>query len=90
MVRVDTARGPLVLASDASHYYANMRRGNPFPIVFDLGAMVQGWRRAVRLAGGDESLVIPGHDPVIREIYPEIPGTAREALLLHQPPLRAP
>jgi glyoxylase-like metal-dependent hydrolase (beta-lactamase superfamily II) len=86
MVRVRTARGPLVLASDASHYYANMRRGNPFPIVFDLGAMVQGWRRAVRLAGGDETLVIPGHDPILRVRFPEVAGTGREALRLDLPP----
>src|SRR5205807_9320814 len=26
VVRVDTARGPVVLASDAAHYYANLQR----------------------------------------------------------------
>jgi glyoxylase-like metal-dependent hydrolase (beta-lactamase superfamily II) len=82
MVRVATARGPLVLAGDASHYFANMRRENPFPIVFDLGAMVQGWRRARALAGGDESLVIPGHDPLLRTLYP----TEGEATRLDLPP----
>ncbi|NKC32181.1 N-acyl homoserine lactonase family protein [Falsiroseomonas selenitidurans] len=70
MVRAITARGPLVIAGDASHYYANMRRQIPFPIVFDVGAMVQGWRKARALAGGDESLVIPGHDPLVRAMFP--------------------
>ncbi|MGG5889423.1 N-acyl homoserine lactonase family protein [Falsiroseomonas sp. HC035] len=70
MVRVATARGPLVIAGDASHFYANMQRENPFPIVYDLGAMVQGWRRARKLAGGDESLIIPGHDPLVRARFP--------------------
>jgi glyoxylase-like metal-dependent hydrolase (beta-lactamase superfamily II) len=46
MVRVETARGPLVLASDASHYFANMQRQNPFPVVYDVGAMASGWTRA--------------------------------------------
>ncbi len=87
MVRVATSRGPLVLASDASHYYANMQRGNPFPIVYDLGAMVGGWKRALALAEGDESLVIPGHDPIVRTRFPELPGTAREALRLDLPPI---
>ncbi len=87
MVRVMTARGPLVIAGDASHYFANMERGNPFPILFDLGAMVQGWRRARVLAGGDDSLVIPGHDPLVRDRFPEWPGSAREVLQLHLPPL---
>jgi glyoxylase-like metal-dependent hydrolase (beta-lactamase superfamily II) len=81
MVRVATARGPLVLAGDASHYYANMRRGNPFPIVFDLGAMVQGWRRALALAEGDEDRVIPGHDPLIRTRFRAVDG-AGEVLRL--------
>jgi glyoxylase-like metal-dependent hydrolase (beta-lactamase superfamily II) len=30
VVRVETARGPVVLASDASHYYGNMHRRSPF------------------------------------------------------------
>ena len=87
MVRVQTARGPVVLASDASHYFANMRRENPFPIVFDVGAMAAGWRRARALAGGDESLVIPGHDPLLRGMFPAQPGSDGEILLLHEPPL---
>jgi glyoxylase-like metal-dependent hydrolase (beta-lactamase superfamily II) len=87
MVRVMTARGPLVLAVDAAHYYANMERKNPFPIVYDLGAMIQGWRRARQLAGGDDSLVIPGHDPLVRERFPAEDG-AREVLRLDLPPTR--
>lgn len=87
MVRVATARGPLVLAGDASHYYANMRRGNPFPIVFDLGAMVQGWRRAVALAEGDAEMVVPGHDPLVRSRFPAVAGTAGEVLQLDLGPV---
>ena len=87
MVRVATARGDVVLASDASHYYANMERGNPFPIVFDLGAMAAGWKRALTLAGGDASRVIPGHDPLVRTRFPALPGTAGEIIALHLPPI---
>ncbi|MBO1075002.1 N-acyl homoserine lactonase family protein [Roseomonas marmotae] len=87
MVRVRTERGPLVLASDAAHYYANMQRGNPFPIVFDLGEMTQGWRRARRLAEGDESLIIPGHDPEVLRRFPKLPGSGGEVACLHLPPL---
>jgi glyoxylase-like metal-dependent hydrolase (beta-lactamase superfamily II) len=87
MVRVQTQRGPVVLASDASHYFANMERENPFPIVFDLGAMVQGWRRARALAGGDESLIVPGHDPLLRKMYPALPGSDGEVLILHEKPV---
>ena len=85
MVRIVTGRGPIVLASDASHYYANMATGNPFPIVLDLGAMVQGWRRARELAGAEDR-VIPGHDPKVREIYPAHPGSNGEIVALHLAP----
>ena len=87
MVRVDTARGPVVLASDASHYYANMEQGTPFPIVFNMGDMAQGWGAALRLAGRPDR-VIPGHDPQVRARYPEVPGTNGEIVMLHKDPVR--
>lgn len=86
MVRVDTARGPVVLASDASHYYANMEQGIPFPIVFNMGDMAQGWAAAQRLAGHPDR-VIPGHDPLVRARYPEVPGTGGEIVMLHKDPV---
>jgi glyoxylase-like metal-dependent hydrolase (beta-lactamase superfamily II) len=87
VVRVETARGPVVIASDAMHFYANGRTGNPFPIIFDLGAMTQGWRIAKRLAGGDESRVIPGHDPEVRSRFPAVPDQDGEVVALHLPPV---
>ena len=50
VVRVRTAGGWLVLASDASHYYENMEAGRPFPIVHDVGDMLDGYDR-LRRAG---------------------------------------
>lgn len=64
VVRLWTARGWLVLASDASHYAANMDQGRPFPIVIDIGDMVEGWRRLRELVD-DPALIIPGHDPAV-------------------------
>ncbi|MGC8523418.1 MAG: N-acyl homoserine lactonase family protein [Acidibrevibacterium sp.] len=83
MVRVETARGPVVLASDASHFYANMERENPFPIVFNVGEMARGWHAARKLAG-DAARVIPGHDPEIRRRYPTAGDD--EIFALHLPP----
>lgn len=68
-VRVHTARGWVVLASDASHYYRNMGEERPFPIVADVGAMAEGWGRLRRLADSPEH-VIPGHDPQVLVRYP--------------------
>ncbi len=88
MVRVETARGAIVLASDAAHYYANIETGNPFPIFYNLGAMAEGWARAMRLAGARDRL-IPGHDPLVRRLYPALPGGDGEIVALHEPPRTA-
>jgi glyoxylase-like metal-dependent hydrolase (beta-lactamase superfamily II) len=87
VVRVDTARGPVVLASDAAHYYANLHRRSPFPIVYNIGDMVQGWEIVERLAGHPDRF-IPGHDPIVREIYPSASDKV-DAYALHLPPSRS-
>jgi len=69
VVRVATRRGWLVLASDASHFYANMEQVRPFPIVYSVADMVEGYRRLRELAGSPAH-VIPGHDPLVLERYP--------------------
>ena len=69
MVRVRTRRGFVVLASDASHFYANMEQGRPFPIVYSVAETLEGYRRAYRLASSRDH-VIPGHDPLVLERYP--------------------
>mgnify|MGYP001431430333 CR=1 FL=1 len=68
-VRVWTRRGWVVLASDASHLYANMRRGLPFPIVHNVEDMLEGYRTLTRLADSPDHIV-PGHDPLVMELYP--------------------
>ena len=75
VVRVATRRGQVVLASDASHYYANMGEGRPFPIVYNVGDMMEGWRKIGALADSPAHIV-PGHDPLVLERYP----AASEAL----------
>jgi glyoxylase-like metal-dependent hydrolase (beta-lactamase superfamily II) len=74
VVRVRTEAGFLVLASDASHFYENIGAGRPFPVVFDVGAMVEGYEALRRLASVPEAIV-PGHDPLVLERYPAVaPG----------------
>lgn len=86
-VRADTARGAVVLASDASHFYANMEAGNPFPILVDLDALTQSWRRLSELADSSDHIV-PGHDPLVRTRYPRLEADGVEAWLLHETPTR--
>jgi glyoxylase-like metal-dependent hydrolase (beta-lactamase superfamily II) len=69
VVRVATRRGWLVLASDASHFYANMEQVRPFPIVYSVADMVEGYRRLRELADS-AAHIIPGHDPLVLSRYP--------------------
>ncbi|MGI9452181.1 MAG: N-acyl homoserine lactonase family protein [Geminicoccaceae bacterium] len=86
-VRVYTKRGWVVVASDAAHFYAHMESGNPFPIVFNVGEMLEGHRRCRALAASDAHIV-PGHDPLVMARYPapskELEGIA---VRLDEPPL---
>ena len=55
VVRVHTEVGWIVLASDSTHYYENFTAGRPFPIVFDVGAMLEGYETLRRLADSPSS-----------------------------------
>jgi glyoxylase-like metal-dependent hydrolase (beta-lactamase superfamily II) len=73
IVRVPTARGWVVLASDAAHYWANIRTRNPFPIIIDLPRMIDGWVTCETLSDGPDH-IIPGHDPAVLRRFPAIPS----------------
>ncbi len=68
-VRVQTRRGWVVLASDASHYYEHMESGRCFPLVFDVGELLEGYATLQRLAASPGH-IIPGHDPLVLKRYP--------------------
>jgi hypothetical protein len=68
VVRVWTQRGWVVLASDATHFYANMEQGRVFPVVFNVGDVLEGFRTLRRLADSPQHIV-PGHDPLVLKRY---------------------
>lgn len=74
-VRVQTERGPVVLASDAIHFWANLTRETPFPIVADVVGYLEALRRLRSLAPSVDH-IIPGHDPGVLERFPAEPDTA--------------
>ena len=84
-VRVLTRRGWVVLASDASHLYENMEATAPFPIAYSVADMVQGYETMRRLAGS-QAHIVPGHDPLVMERYPEAQGLAGVAVRLDAAP----
>ncbi|HVV25151.1 MAG TPA: N-acyl homoserine lactonase family protein [Pseudonocardiaceae bacterium] len=64
VVLVDTTDGPVLLASDAIHYYEEYERDMPFAFVADLVAMYEGFDRIrTMVAGGEVRHVVSGHDP---------------------------
>jgi glyoxylase-like metal-dependent hydrolase (beta-lactamase superfamily II) len=73
-VRVLTRRGYLVLASDATHFYANIEQGRPFPAVQDVFAGLEAYGKLRQLASSQD-LIIPGHDPLVLRRFPmTLPG----------------
>ncbi|MFG1425237.1 N-acyl homoserine lactonase family protein [Roseixanthobacter glucoisosaccharinicivorans] len=80
VVRVWTRRGWLVLASDASHFYANMEQGRAFPILHSLADTLEGYDR-LRALASDPSAIIPGHDPILFDRYPA-PAPGLEGVVL--------
>lgn len=69
VVRVRTARGWVVLASDALHYYEEYERGVPFAVAFNLSDMIAAHDRIRELADSDRHIV-PAHDPRVAALYP--------------------
>ncbi|MEP9379098.1 N-acyl homoserine lactonase family protein [Aquabacter sp. CN5-332] len=69
VVRVWTRRGWTVIASDASHFYANMEQGRPYHLLHSVEDTLEGYRALYELAS-DPANVIPGHDPLVAVRYP--------------------
>ena len=85
-VRVNTARGQVMLASDAAHYYEGLSDSRPFMTHENVYLMLEGYRRLKQLAPSDAH-IMPGHDPLVLERYPA-PAPELEGIVavLHAPP----
>ncbi|MDV8054187.1 N-acyl homoserine lactonase family protein [Rhodococcus sp. IEGM 1343] len=71
VVRVHTDRGPVVLASDASHFYENIEEDSPFAILHALPDMYGAFDRIRELAA-DPGIFVPGHDPLVSSRFPAV------------------
>lgn len=70
-VRVATQRGPVVLASDAAHFYETLAGRNPFPILVDMREMMAGYHKLEALSPS-RAHIVPGHDPLVAQRYPAL------------------
>jgi glyoxylase-like metal-dependent hydrolase (beta-lactamase superfamily II) len=91
VVLADTAAGPVLLASDASHFYANLEQDRPYAIVHSLPGMYAAFDRVRALAarGPRPALVVPGHDPLVMARHPAAPGLEGLAVELRPAPAPA-
>ena len=87
-VRVRTARGWVVIASDASHFYENFEHARPFPIVYNVADMLSGHRTLLAMADSPAH-VIPGHDPQVLARYPRLAGDEIGTACVHLAPITA-
>jgi glyoxylase-like metal-dependent hydrolase (beta-lactamase superfamily II) len=86
VLRVNTARGWVILASDAVHVFEEIDEERPFAVFYDLPGMLEGYRRIKHLAGC-RNLVIPGHDARVTMAYPAAAaGLEGQVLRLDKPP----
>ena len=68
IVTVATAGGPVVLASDAVHYFEELERDRPFSIVASLADMYAAFDQIRELADGG-ARVVAGHDPLVADRF---------------------
>jgi glyoxylase-like metal-dependent hydrolase (beta-lactamase superfamily II) len=71
IVTVQTARGTVVLTSDASHFYHNVETRQPVQIITSLPEMLTAFETIHELAG-KEKLIVAGHDPQVAERFKEV------------------
>jgi glyoxylase-like metal-dependent hydrolase (beta-lactamase superfamily II) len=84
-VRVVTRRGPVLLASDVSHFYANFMLRHPFRLTVDMMATLRSYNLLMDIAGSVDR-IIPGHDPKVQLIYPSIEVNGIQLSCLHEEP----
>ena len=69
---VEAESAPVVIASDAVHYYEECELERPFEIYHDLEAMIEGYRTVRRQAGQPGAALLAGHDPEVMSRFPVI------------------
>ncbi len=76
-VVVQSAGGPVVLASDNAYLYENLERNIPIAQTLDPAACLASFERMRKLAG-PQGVIVPGHDPAVFVRYAEVAaGIAR-------------
>jgi len=81
VLRVETAQGVIVVASDALHFGRYLDNQNAFPLHADLEDVIAGYARLKELAGPD-GLILPGHDPGVLQRFQPLRADAPTVLAI--------
>jgi len=71
VVRVATAKGHAVIASDAAHFYQNLEARMPFYLLHSVADAHRAFDRVLELADSPQ-LIMPGHDPEVLERFEKV------------------
>jgi glyoxylase-like metal-dependent hydrolase (beta-lactamase superfamily II) len=69
VVRVNTKKGHVVMASDASHLFRNVEENTPASLITNLPEMFSAFD-AIRELSSGPNLWFPGHDPAVLQRFP--------------------
>jgi glyoxylase-like metal-dependent hydrolase (beta-lactamase superfamily II) len=76
ILAVDGASGPIVLASDALHFYEELERDRPFSVLSDVAEMYLGYDTLRELSGVPGGQLVAGHDPSVLDRFRPVDGDA--------------
>lgn len=71
---VETESGPVVLASDAIHFYEELERDWPCSIVVDVAETYAGYELLRALAADGRARLLAGHDPLVLDRFSPADG----------------
>jgi glyoxylase-like metal-dependent hydrolase (beta-lactamase superfamily II) len=74
IVVVHGAAGPIVVASDAVHYYEEYDKDRPFSTVADLAEMYRAFDTIRELTATPGGVLLAGHDPLVMDRFPAYLG----------------
>lgn len=77
IVVVDGESGPVLLASDAVHYYDELNLDRPFLMVADLPRMYQAFDTVSKIVGHPGTAFVAGHDPSVLERFTPLDSADR-------------
>lgn len=77
---VQTAGRPVLLTSDAAHFYEELERDRPYSILTDLPAMYASYDRIRALVAEHDATLLVGHDPLVADRFEVRTSSGSEAV----------